>query len=263
VLRVMSLLLLAFIAIVGCTSGAGKRTTPYIIAENALWPSLNLCGKENNVSGFSDDLLLEISRVEGISMQVVSTGQTPVTSLLDKEGIDAVLAGLIMSDPNMREYDVSLPYFTAGPVLVIRKNDPYTALDQMRAKDIGFERGNFWALQLANTADAVFVPYDDISHAFDDLQKGSLDGVVVDAVIGYQLVGGIYKDVMKIAGPPLVPMALRLVVEKGKNEELIQHFNHGLEVLKKNGLYTKMLHYWGLFDANDPSTAFYEGQPDY
>ncbi len=262
-LRVVCLLLLAFIAIMGCTTDQSKRRTPYIIGQNGQWESLNLCGKENNVSGFSDDLLREIGRVEGITMQVVSTNQSPVITLLNQEGIDAVLTSLATSGQNMRRYDFSQPYFLAGPVLVIRKNASYTSLDQMKAKDIGFERGNVWALQLANTADAVFLPYDDILRAFDDLQKGSLDGVVVDAVVGYRLVGGIYRTVLKIAGPPLVPMALRLVVEKGKNEELIQHFNHGLEVVKKDGLYTKMLHYWGLFDAEDPSSALYEGEPNY
>ncbi len=262
-LRVSILLLSVFVAIMGCTSGSKVRITPYIIGQNCAWESLNLYGKENNVTGFSDDLLLEVSRVEGISMQVVTTSLSPVVTLLEQEGIDAVLSALTPNDKTKKKYEFSEPYFILGPVLVVRKDAPYTNLEQMKAKDVGFERGNAWALNLANTTDAVFLPYDDMLPAFEDLQKGSLDAVVADAVVAYRLVGGVFRGALKIAGPPITPQALRLVVEKGKNEELITHFNHGLEAIKKNGLYSKILHYWGLFDALDPTSAFYEGQPEY
>ena len=52
-------------------------------------------------------------------------------------------------------------------------------------------------------------------------------------------------------------------IKKGRNEELIEHFNQGLKVVRENGLYLKMLRYWGLFDATDPSSAYLTSPSEY
>ena len=257
------LLLLMIVAMISCKSSARPRTKPYIIAQNNAWEYLNLYGKEKNVSGFSDDLVLEISKVEGITVQLVSTNKSPVVSLLNQDDIDGVFSALTPNDQNMRRYDFSEPYFVLGPVLVVRENDPAHTLEDMGHREIGFERGYYWALQLASTTDAIFDPYNDVMYAFDDLKKGTIDGVIVDSMVAYRAVGGIYKGVLRIAGPPLAPLSIRLVVKKGKNEELIEYFNQGLEVVKKNGLYQKILRYWELFDATDPASAYLTSPGEY
>lgn len=256
VLRIVFFLLLILITDVSCSRNARKRTTPYVIAQNNAWEFLNLYEKEKNITGFSDDLLAEISKIEKIDIQTVATNKTPIVSLLRQNGIDGVLSALAPDEQNMRRYDFSVPYFVLGPVLVVRQNDPAHTLEEMGHREIGFERGYFWALQLANTTDAIFDPYNDVMPAFDDLKRGVIDGLIVDSMVAYRVVGSTYKGILRVAGPPLASVAIRLIVQKGKNKELLDHFNHGLEAVKKSGLYLKILRYWDLFDAMDPSSIY-------
>ncbi|MDB6081329.1 MAG: putative bacterial extracellular solute-binding protein, partial [Chlamydiia bacterium] len=135
---------------------------------------------------------------------------------------------------------------------------PYTSLKDMNGKELGFERGYIWALQIKDSTSSIFRPYDDVTSAIDDLIASHLDGVIVDALVGYRLASGLYRGSLRAAGPPIIPLGIRLIVKKGKNEELVTLFNQGLAELKKSGLYEKVLRYWGLFDVENPKSALSE-----
>jgi polar amino acid transport system substrate-binding protein len=251
----LSLLVLLGIC-AACTFTNSKRQTPYIVAENVAWERLNLYGKEKNVTGFTSDLFLEICKEEEFKVKFTQTTRFPVVDLLADDSIDAVLSTLQPDEKNLRQYLFSDPYFVVGPVLVIRTSQTETSLQDMAGKEVAFERGYNWALKLANQTEAIFHPYSDISKAFDDLIDGRLQGIVLDSMVAFHIINMRYKGKLRLAGPLIDEMGIRLVVKKGKNEELIHQFNHGLLHLKKNGLYLKILRYWDLFDAEDPTSLY-------
>lgn len=249
--------LVCLLLFVACTS-SHKRTAPYVIARSSGWTHVNLYGAEKRVLGFSDDLLYEVSQLENIPIQLMLTPETPSLSLLDDGEADAILSGLQPNDQNMQSYLFSNPYFLSGPVLLIQQSAPYTSLTDMNGKIIGYDRNYNWALLLTDTGNTIFRPYDDTNAAIEALINGNIDGVVADALIAYKSASGLYRGLIRAVGPPLLPLGIRLIVKKGKNEELVSEFNDGLQKLKESGLYDKMLRYWGLFDITKPHTIYTE-----
>jgi polar amino acid transport system substrate-binding protein len=257
--KIILLICVLSFGIAGCKIGNHKRTSPYVIGKNpGSFVSLSLYGAEKNVSGFSDDLVYEIAKDQDIQVRLFISDASPITSLLDEENIDGVLSAQAPTEQRMRDYIFSEPYFILGPVLVVRQDATYNSLQEMGSREVGYDRGSTTALQLTDTGEVIFTPYDDMLRAFEDLENGRVDGVVCDAIVAYRLASNLYRGKVRISGPPLVPIALRLVVKKGKSEELIPLFNKGLEDLKKTHMYQKILRYWALYDVMEPGSVLTE-----
>lgn len=238
--------LVIFLVASGC--GAPTRTTPYVIARNPSWEQLNLYGTEKNISGFTDDLLFEIAKDQKMKIRLITSSRAPLVGLLDQDGVDAVISATTPTEENSRLYLFSEPLLVLGPVLVVQQNSPYTSVPDLAGKEIGFERTDSSALMLTDSAKAIFRPYDGAAQAFEDLINGRIDGVIVNAIIAHRLASNVYQGDVRILTPPLAPIGIRLVVKKGKSEELVALFNQGLAELKKEAFYQKILLYWSLFD---------------
>ena len=239
--------MLAVFLCVSCDHTEHKAS--YTVARNTNWEQTPLYGEEKNMLGFSDDLIYEIAKKEAFTVKLISYLQGPLIQALNIKGIDAVLTTMQPTHERLKYYVFSQPYFTIGPVLLVRKNATATNLSDLTDHSIAYDRLTTWPLSLPGASGCVFHAYDDMLQAVDDLSRGKIDAVVLDAIIANNLAAGLYSNSIKVSGPPLVPLGFYLVVKKGKNEELISLFNKALQKLKKDGLYPKMLLYWGLFDA--------------
>ncbi len=233
-----------------CTSHPPERQTPYVIARSSVLEQLPLRGLEKNFFGFSQDLFTQIANLEKYKFILITSETLPLVSLLDDGEADAVVSVVEPTDWLRREYLFSQPFFVMGPVLVVKTDSPYTKNKDLMGKTVAYQRELLTESLYTDRYNFNLVPYNtDVTHAVDDLLHGDIDAMIVDSLIAVQLEASLYKNAIRILVPPVKPVGLRLVVQVGKNEELIDKFNEGLEEIKKSGLYDKMLNYWGLFDA--------------
>jgi len=244
--RAVSFILAFLFICFSCEHIEHKAT--YRILRTGNWDQIALYGAEKNVLGFSDDLIYEIATREGFRVNLGGFDKQNILQALDIKEVDAVLTSVQPTPNRMLRYIFSDPYFSVGPVLMIRKDAAFKNLYDLSHRAVAYERSYTWPLTLPGASDCVFHPYDDILRAVEDVSRGVVDAVVLDAIVANRLAAGLYSNTLKVAGPPLIPLGLYLVVKKGKNEELIHLFNEELEKLKKEGLYSKMLFYWGLAD---------------
>jgi len=243
-------LLIAFI-IPGCFCSKHKKPV-YVVVRNIFWESIDLKGTQKSVQGFSDDLLYDIAQQEKFHVQIISTDAVPIISALNNPKVDGVLSAYAPTPNNEKYLNFSHPYFVVGPVLVVRNGAPVSSLDDMNGKEVAFERGYPYAIQLSGTSSCFFRPYDKISSALDDLLNKTVDGVIMDSTIAFQFIQGFYAGKIHIVGAPLKPTALRLIAIKGENDELIEMFNKGLKEFHSNGKLVELLQYWNLYDAQYP-----------
>lgn len=232
----------------GCSQKPEKRS--FVIARSMMWRSLHMGGMEKNVIGFSDDLLFAIGEMEGVKFSIVEADTRQMLALLDHPKIDAVLVGIEPTEEISRLYSFSNSYFTLGTVLVVRNDSPIKSYNEMTGKDVGFLKTDLQLFQQKNNVLPNVRPYDDLSMALEELSRGALDGVVVDAFLASKYLYGLYKGKFRIVGEALHPFGLRVVVKKGKNETLITFFNEGLKKLHDSGAYTKILAYWNLVQVS-------------
>lgn len=246
-IRVLSILLLLIVT--ACFWANPNHKTYTILRSNNI-PGINLQGKETSIQGFTDDLLFEIASIEGFRVKITTLNSATTGRLVSLRGGDAVVGAVDATLENRKLYTISDPFFTFGPVVVLRNSDTYTNLDSLKNKVVGFDRA--YAGLVQNRDDLLFIlkPYDQMTYAMEDLVNGKIDAVILDSIRAYQLVGSFYANTLKVASGPLISTDFCLIVKDGKNSELVSLFNEGLHRLKANGTYQKILDYWALVDPH-------------
>lgn len=242
-------LLCGFIAlsfVSGCFGPKTEKT--YSIYRGTGWQGVNLHGTEKNVIGFTDDLFMEIAKQKQVKVNFVSVSTHRTLTLLNKENVDAVLTTQTVSPKDEKLYQFSDPFFSFGPVLILRSKDSLERFKALKVKAVGFSRGLDEDLMTREDLGYIFRPYEQVVDGIDELIAGRIDAFIVDSIYGYQLAGGIYAGQIQVATPLFKAVQFRLAVKAGENQELITLVNQGLKELRDNGLYQKMLEYWGLHE---------------
>jgi polar amino acid transport system substrate-binding protein len=227
-----------------------KQQKFYTIFRTTTIEGINLQGKENSIQGFTDDVLFEIARVNGVRFKINTLEHGKTGDLLEMPGADAVLGVVDATLENRKLYQISDPVFTFGPVVVMRKNDSYIGLETLKNKLVGFDRAYAGLVQNREDLSFIFKPYDQMTYAMEDLVNGKIDAVILDSIRAYSLVGNFYANTLKVASKPLIVTDFCLIVKLGKFPHLIPLFNETLRQLKAQGTYQKMLQYWGLVNPS-------------
>lgn len=255
------IILLSLCLCVACSrSQQQQRTTPYVIACPNTWEDIQLYGSEQNVVGFSSDLIYEITQKGGFRARLIMADVTTFPSLLEEEKVDAVITTELSTPVNDQFYEFSVPYFAGGTVVIVPTNSPYKQTDDLKQGEIAYIRGEGLDIALGVKTSWIFRPYDSTTQAINDLLAGNIDGLVMRFIKASQLSKSLYRGAIRILMPPLVKQNVRLAVRKGKNHELIELFDKGVKELIKSGEYKELLEYWGI-DSQFPINAKNEPLP--
>ncbi|MCE5293725.1 MAG: transporter substrate-binding domain-containing protein [Chlamydiales bacterium] len=241
------LLLFLIVFCTGCFWSKSKNKQYTVFRSNSI-EGINLQGKETSIQGFTNDLLFEIARLKGIRIKINTLDHGKTGDLISMKGADGVVGVVDATLQNRKFYVISEPFFTFGPVVVMRMGETYKDLDSLKNKVVGFDRAYAGLVQNRDDLSFILKPYDQMTYAMEDLVNSKLDAVILDSIRAYQLVGNFYANTLKVASAPLIITNFCLIVNEGKHVELIKIFNEGLAELKKQGTYQKMLNYWGLVD---------------
>jgi len=236
------LLIVLALTLVGCSS-KGKT---YTVGVDPSWFPLDLMGKQSNVFAFSNELLFEISRLEGINFDRVTRSWDNLSLGLEEKKCDAILSSMYPYVFELSKYAFSDLYLHTGPVLVMRANAKFKGSGGMEEKIIVVNSKENEALFTRLYPQAFIHYYDGIPNALNDLVFGEVDGVAVGYIPAMAFVADLYKGELVIATPPLNEAGLRLITLKEEQPKLIAAFNRGLDKLRASGMYEKLLKKWDL-----------------
>ncbi|MBM3191855.1 MAG: transporter substrate-binding domain-containing protein, partial [Chlamydiae bacterium] len=88
--------------------------------------------------------------------------------------------------------------------------------------------------------------YDSQSKAFEALMEGSVQALAIDYLQACNYISDLYSQKCKIISPPLSAEGIKLVTLAKEEPYLLKLFNEGVQQLKKNGVYDKLLKKWKL-----------------
>lgn len=238
-------LLLLFISILfsGCSLFEKKQ---FYIGIDPTFSPVQLAGQGSQVFGFSADLLEAIAKVERIELIYTNSGTENLFSSLNQGQFQGILSSLYPQNYEKEAYSVSENYFFTGPVLVVPEEVEFSELSEFNHKIVGVLSNSdaFYIVQKyphIQISTFVSVPF-----LFEALSYKQVDALVVSLLDAQAFIQNLYRKVLKIASPPLNNEGLRLIQVKGKDEELIKHFNRGLTICKRKGIYQNLLKKWGL-----------------
>ena len=248
--RLVSLLFF-FVGALLVTSCGKIHNGSYNVGIDPLWYPLNFTQKENNVMGFSSELLADVARKESFSVSLLSTNWNTLLEGLLEGSYEAVLSSLYPYNFNKSTYDFSDVYLPIGPVLLLPTSSKYSSLEEIKQREVGAVTGSASVLILEKYPEILIKTYDTAAALIADLLAGDIAGGLLPILTAETFTQGSFTEELKIASKPLNEEGLRLVALKGKQEKLLSHFNEGLKKLKKNDSYEKLLAKWQLIQMSD------------
>lgn len=239
------LLILFYLLKAGYNDPGYKRT--YTIGIDKRWRDIEIFGKEKNFNAFSHDLLLAIAREEKIVFNLMSIEPSELNKFLTNQQLQGVLTGLHASVIEKRTFEFSENAYALGPVLTVSSQAKFKNWNQLKRKILGVYAFSPIVLKLQKKYTAQIRLYDDIKRALADLDSEKIDGVIFPVLPSLTYTNTFYQSKLKVVTDPLNNEGVHLVsLNDVEGKKLIQFFNQGLEKIKKNGTYQKLLDRWNL-----------------
>jgi polar amino acid transport system substrate-binding protein len=230
----------------GCSCGKPSNDSKPKIGIDSSWSLLNFGNQTAYVNGFSEELLMEIAAREGIQFEKVSANWDVLFSGLKENKYDAVLTSLPPYTFNLAKYDFSQNFLALGPVFIVPVHATYKKLSQIINMPIGVLNGDSSANILGKYPDIRVAYYTSVPDLLNAAVTGDVAGVLLSRIPAINYVSDLYKNKLKIVSAPLNDEGIHLIAEKGKQEALIQSFDEGLKILKKNKKLKNLLRKWSL-----------------
>lgn len=226
--------------------------TAYQIGQDNRWSTINLMGKEQNLTAFNNQLLSSIAKEENFKFSIRSSPSSDLINDLENGRLQGVLTTLQSSYLHDERLVFSAPYFLTGPVLIIPSSAPLQGWNEKGKKIVAIPYHSPILSILEQDPGIQIKIYPDILQALSDLSKRQIDGAIFPAIPSYTYVNAFYQSELKIATLPLTDEGVRLVVQKNEQgKELLDQFNKGLATIKENGAFTQLLDRWGFVNVED------------
>lgn len=245
-----------------------QRKNIYLLGRDSSWYPLDLQGKNNNLTAFTNDLFDAVTKETGIRFQWVDTGPGSLVTGLDNKLYDGILSPMIPNAFNIDQYNFSDPIFRLGAVVIVKDDSKIKSFSELKGLTMGFKANSSMIYNAidqtgSNVHDLILIPYPNHAKALEALIKHQVDSVIMDAVSAYNAVDTFYKGQIKIISTPLTQEGLRLITLNDPiEEELITKFNESLKVLKSNGTFKNLVEKWGLLDPEErhQQTILHDGK---
>lgn len=246
VLITLFLMAIVFFYFPSCGGGA-KGDKIYKIGRDKSFYPLQLMGKENNLLGFTDELLFAIAEREGFDIDLESSAYQNVMNSLNLGRDDAVVT---FDNPTFRleqRYEFSDPFFFLGPVIIVQTDSDINSFKDLENKVVAVERNSTTLSNVKIDFPIIFTPFDNVLAALRQVASGQIDAVILDAIEAFEYTQSFYKNNLVFLIPPITDEGLRLATLKTEEgRKLIEMFNTGLRKMREDHSYRELLFKWDL-----------------
>lgn len=206
--------------------------------------------KTNTIQGVMVDLITEVGKDAGFSVQIEPMQFSALIASLTSNKIDLIAAAMFITPARKEVIDFSDPIYTYGEGLVVPKTDTkeYTGQDGFKGEAVGAQVGTAFVDALKKSGQFSEVKaYDTIPDILRDVNAGRLKAGFADyPILAYNLKQGAFSEVRIVESyKPTIIGSVGIGVRKG-DSELLGRINTSLAKLKANGTIAKILDKWGL-----------------
>ncbi|WP_217178675.1 amino acid ABC transporter substrate-binding protein/permease [Streptomyces sp. AC495_CC817] len=233
-------------------TAAGEK---YIIGTDTTFAPFEFTNSDGELVGIDMDLLRAIAKDQGFEVEVRQLGFDAAVQALQANQVDAVMAGMSITDERKKVFDFSDPYFTSGIQLGVLKDSDIQSLDDLDGKAVAVKtgtQGQTFAEENQGEYGFKVTPYSDTTDMVDAVKAGQAVGYFEDfPVLAYGIQQG---SGFRLVGKPELGGEYGFAVNKGQNPELVEMFNEGLANLKASGDYDKIVDSYLSGEASEQPT---------
>lgn len=240
--RILCLTLALLIAITAF-SACSKKPSKYIIATDTTFAPFEFENEAGDFVGIDMDILAAIAKDQGFEYELKVLGFAAAVQALEAKQVDAVIAGMSITDERKVKFDFSEPYFDSGVVMAIKEdNNTVKSYEDLRGQKVAVKTGTegfTFAEANASKYGYELSVFDDSANMYEDVKTGNSVACFEDyPVVGYAISQGIG---LKMVTDKEQGSSYGFAVSKGANAELLTKFNAGLKKLKDSGEYQAIL----------------------
>jgi len=245
-MRTLWSLLVVFV-LSACSCGEKYSGPPVRLGVDPAWAPLNFGEQQSYVNGYTEDVLLEISRYSGLKFEKMTANSSTLLEGLHRGQYDAVLTSLPPYSFNMAKYSFSDNFLNTGPVLVTAKTSSYKQLSQIPADNlIGILRNDLAAQLITGHPKLILRNYDSIPSLLDAVVAGDLAGALLDRLRAAAFVRDLYQPTLQVASEPLTTEGLHLLQKRSASSPALRLFEKSLKALHEQKKIEELQKKWQL-----------------
>ena len=210
--------------------------------------------------GIDMDLLEAIAKDQGFNYEMKPLGFNAAVQALESKQVDAVIAGMSITEERAKKFDFSDPYFDSGVIMAVDEdNESVSSYEDLKGERVAVKTGTEGASFATSIQDEYgfeIVTYDESANMYEDVKTGNSIAAFDDyPVLAYGVKQG---NGLKIVTEKEAGNSYGFAVSKGENAELLQMFNTGLTNLRASGEYQKILdQYLDTGSEEEADTGFF------
>ena len=218
---------------------AGKK---YVINTDTTFAPFEFENDKGEMVGIDLDILKAIAEDQGFEYEVIPVGFSAAVTALEAGECDGVIAGMSITDERAAKYDFSEPYYDSGVGMAVLQGSDITTYDQLKGQNVAAKIGTEGCTFAESIADQYGFEVTQFESS-SDMYQAVLGGEAVACfedypIIGYEISRGLG---LTLPTPMEKGSSYGFATLKGANPELVEMFNKGLENIKADGTYDKIL----------------------
>ncbi|EAL5740913.1 transporter substrate-binding domain-containing protein [Campylobacter lari] len=224
-------------------SASGEKVYKVGIAAN--YPPFDFI-KDAKITGFDVDLLEEIAKRENLKLEWVNMSFDGLIPALKAGKIDMIASAMSSTPQRLTSMDFSDTYFNTKNLYLKLKTDSSVSDKQsLEGKKIGVQLGTIQESAAKAIPNAQVVASEEMLAAILALKAGKIDVVLTDKDIGKGYLKT-NEELEAFLEENDGSSGFCVAFDKGKQTELVQKINAGLEKVKADGTYQKIVEKYDL-----------------
>jgi polar amino acid transport system substrate-binding protein len=186
-----------------------------------------------HILGFEKEIVDQIAKRLNRSEQFIQTAWDGLVPGLGRGTYDIIINGLEITEERSREISFSKPYYYTYQQLAVRKSEEgIESLEDLRGKKVGTLKLSLAHTMLEKFGGLEIVTYEGENQAYEDLQNGRTEAVLIDAPLAKYTAGT--NPELKLVGKPFGEILYGIGIRK-TDKALLKAVNEAIDDLISTG----------------------------
>lgn len=237
------------VAVAACTLVAGAYSQAFAadtlrIGTEPTFAPFEFTDSSNKIVGYDVDIVKALGKEAGFEVEIVSMPFDGLIPALMTSQLDAVAAGMTITEERAKKVDFTVPYYNSGLSAVVLKNnaDKYKKLSDLSKSRICGQIGNT-GVEFAKKLSGNVAAFNTHSEAFMELKSKGCEAVITDRPVNEYFLASQKDDTFAELNDFAESAQFGVAVKKG-NSELLSKLNDAMQKIRDNGTFKEIHMKW-------------------
>ena len=195
--------------------------------------------EDGKIVGFDVDLIEAVAEIIGKKIEWRSMAFDGLLPALQSKRIDAIIAGMTVTEERQKFVNFSDPYFQTNQMIVINKSNPVVeSFESLSGHSVGVVLGYTGDIAVSEIEGVRVTRYNGASEAIIALKAQKVDAVVMDSEPAKQYAK--QNSDLDVISTDVAKEEYAIAIGK-EDTALVEEINNALKIIKENGTYDELL----------------------